>query len=357
VKRESPQPTLASATTAIEGSEDRRTRVLVVTVNYRTAELVLKSLEKLAAETTSDLIVQVAVVDNDSSDGSLDVLKAVLSRPGWNDWVTLIESPTNGGFSYGNNLAIRRALEMSEPPDFFFLLNPDAWILHGAIGVLVDFLKRNPNAGIAGSRLIMTNGENWPFAFRFPTPLSEFETGMQSPTIARALSRWRLVRLMSTERAQRVDWVGGASMMIRREVFSTIGLMDEQYFLYFEETDFCLQARRSGWDTWYVPESKVMHMFGQSTGQTLPTVRTAKRLPTHWFESRRRYFTKNHGHLYACVADLCRISGLLIDQARCQITHQRTLQPPHILSDLVRTSSLVSPVRWLHNMRSVEART
>jgi N-acetylglucosaminyl-diphospho-decaprenol L-rhamnosyltransferase len=328
-------------------SGDRQTRVLVVTVNYRTADLVVKSLEHLEPETLSDIAVEVAVVDNDSADGSLAVLEAAIARRGWSDWATLIESPTNGGFSYGNNVAIRRALEAPDPPDFFFLLNSDAWVLPGAISVLVDFLEQNPDVGIAGGRLIMPNGEDWPFAFAFPTLLGELEIGVQSPTVSRLLGRWRLVRLMSTERPQRVDWVAGASVMIRREVFSSIGLMDEEYFLYFEETDFCLRAHRAGWAIWYVPESKVVHLFGQSTGQTLPTVRTSKRVPTHWFESRRRYLEKNHGTLYAIGADLCRMTGHLVHAIGCRVRGRRNLQPPRILPDLVRASVFASPARWL----------
>src|SRR5277367_5597369 len=93
--------------------------------------------------------------------------------------------------------------------------------------------------------------------------------------------------------AHRTDWVNGASMMVRREVFDSIGLMDEKFFLYYEETDFCLRALEAGWPTWTVPSSRVVHLEGQSTGAT-GAIAKRKRVPKYWFDSRRRYFRKHH---------------------------------------------------------------
>ena len=95
-------------------------------------------------------------------------------------------------------------------------------------------------------------------------------------------------------KAHRTDWVNGASMMIRREVFETVGLMDEEYFLYFEETDFCRRVVRAGWPIWHVPASRVVHLEGQSTGVTGADLAKKPR-PKYWFDSRARYFRKNLG--------------------------------------------------------------
>ena len=94
-----------------------------------------------------------------------------------------------------------------------------------------------------------------------------------------------------------VDWLAGASLMIRRQVLDEIGLFDERYFLYFEETDLCLRAQRAGWTSRYVKESRIMHIGSVSTG-----MKTWKRMPGYWFDSRLRYFTKNHGAFYAALA-------------------------------------------------------
>jgi len=113
--------------------------------------------------------------------------------------------------------------------------------------------------------------------------------------------------------------------------------MDEEYFLYYEETDFCLQAKRAGWSCWYVPESRVMHIAGQSTGVTVRDQRP-KRLPEYLFVSRRRFFVKNYGWLYATVTDMIWLLGRLLWQTRQLIQRQPNNGPPHVLADFFRNS-------------------
>jgi GT2 family glycosyltransferase len=177
--------------------------------------------------------------------------------------VTLVLAPTNGGFAYGNNLGIRSAYELSRP-NYVYLLNPDTQVRRGAIAKLADFMESHPQVGIAGSSFETEDGKDWPFAFRFPTLLSEVEHGMQLDLVTRCLSRWIVARPMNPI-AQPTDWICGASMMIRPAVLTTVGCLDENFFLYFEETEFCHRARRAGFSTWYVPESRVMHVIGKST--------------------------------------------------------------------------------------------
>jgi GT2 family glycosyltransferase len=138
-----------------------------------------------------------------------------------------------------------------------------------------------------------------------------------------------------------MDWLPGASLLIRREVFETIELMDEGYFLYYEETDFCLQAARYGWECWYVPSSHVMHLAGQSTGVTTPTDQP-KRLPQYWFNSRRRYFVKNHGRLYAAIADTVWFLGFVSWRGRRLIQRKPDTDPPCLLQDFVRNSAVLN---------------
>jgi GT2 family glycosyltransferase len=130
-------------------------------------------------------------------------------------------------------------------------------------------------------------------------------------------------------------------MIIRREVFADIGLMDAGYFLYFEEVDFCLNAQRAGWTCWYVPESRVMHFVGKSSGITnVPEDRT--RRPRYWFESRQRYFVKNHGRLYAWCANAAWAAGFVIWRVRRLVQGKPDNDPPHMLWDFVRFSRLQS---------------
>ena len=120
---------------------------------------------------------------------------------------------------------------------------------------------------------------------------------------------------------QSIDWVPGASMMIRRTVVDSIGGFDENYFLYFEETDFCFRAKKAGFSTWYVPQSRVMHIAGQSTKLTERNA-APKRLPAYWFESRRRYFAAAHGIRYAMATDAVALlaHGTRFPQAHCAAT-------------------------------------
>ena len=172
-------------------------------------------------------------------------------------------APKNGGFAYGNNFGIRAAFEQS-PPHYIYLLNPDTQVRPGAIAALAAFLEGHPQVGVAGSSFETEDGTDWPFAFRFPTLLSEVEHGVRLGLVTRCLSHWTVARAMSPV-AQPTDWISGASMMIRPSVLNAVGGLDENFFLYFEETEFCHRARRAGFPTWYVPESRVMHMIGKST--------------------------------------------------------------------------------------------
>ncbi|MGI0489154.1 glycosyltransferase family 2 protein [Pantanalinema rosaneae CENA516] len=318
------------------------TRLLIVTVNYRTAPLVIASLRSLASEMERLPHTQVAVVDNNSGDDSVEKIAAAIAAEGWSQWATLMPSSLNGGFSYGNNYAIRPALQSPTPPDYYLLLNPDAQVRPGALQTLIEFMDQNPQVGIAGSSFETEDGKSWPYAFKFPNFLGEFENGLRLGLVSKLLSKWRVVQVMDQHQPQAIDWLPGASMIIRREVFDAIGLMDEGYFLYYEETDFCLQAKRAGWEVWYVPQSRVMHILGQSTGVTAINQKP-KRRPQYWHESRRRYFLKNHGWLYAAIVDASWIIGYGLWRMRRVIQRKPDQDPPMLLRDSIQNSVVFHP--------------
>ena len=313
-----------------------KTRLLIVTVNYRTAPLVVDSLRSLKAEIQSVPGTKVAIIDNNSGDESVEKIGHAISTEGWQDWATLLPSKLNGGYAYGNNYAIRPALKTANPPDYFLLLNPDTQVRPGALKALVDFMDLHPEVGIAGSSFEEADGKPWPYAFRFPSIFSELDSALRLGVVSKLLSKWIVAKVMGNEEEQ-IDWLPGASMMIRRQVFESIGLMDEGYFLYFEETDFCLQARRAGWTCWYVPQSRVMHILGQSTGVTA-TNQAPKRLPQYWYDSRRRYFLKNHGWFYTALVDICWLSGYSFWRVRRVLQQKPDTDPPKMLQDIFRNS-------------------
>ncbi len=273
--------------------------IAVIIVTYKSAGLAIESLRSLDRErSTPGLLIRAIVVDNAS--GDLPVIARALESNEWSSWVTLVSAPKNGGFAYGNNRGIERA-NLSGTPAYFYLLNPDAQVRPGAISKLARFLEQHPEAGIAGSSFENLDGADWPIAFRFPTMMSEIDSGLEFGLVTRLLHKWIAARRMKGI-AEQVDWISGASMMIRPAVIAAIGGMDEGYFLYFEETDFCRRARSAGFLTWYVPESRVMHIVGQSTKLTQPG-NTPIRLPAYWFASRSRYFVMAFGIGHAMAID------------------------------------------------------
>jgi GT2 family glycosyltransferase len=218
------------------------------------------------------------------------------------------------------------------------MLNPDTVVRKGAIGALVRFLEAHPDVGIAGSSFENFDGSDWPIAFRFPSFTSELEHGLQFSLATRVFRRWVVAAQMSPME-QPIDWVPGASMMIRRAVIDTIGGFDENYFLYFEETDFCFRAKKAGFSTWYVPGSRVMHIAGQSTKLTERKA-APKRLPDYWFESRRRYFAATYGVRYAMVTDVVALLAHGLGSLK-RVAQRRTGGgTPHFLADFARHSVL-----------------
>lgn len=307
--------------------------IAVIIVNYRTAALTVESIRSLQPERSSPgLRIGVTVVDNAS--GDLPALADAIAANGWSSWVTAVQAPKNGGFAYGNNLGIRHAC-LDSAPNYIYLLNPDAQIRPGAIKALVDFLEEQPEVGIAGSQIENTDGSEWPIAFRFPGLLSELSQGLNFGLVSRLLRPWWVARKMGAA-AEPVDWVSGAAIIIRPAVLAAIGGMDENYFLYYEETDFCYRAKRAGFSTWYVPASRVVHLKGQSTGiaRFHP-----KRLPTYWFESRRRYFARTHGIPHAMLIDIVALLACSVGYLKRKLLRQ-THGVPHFTRDLLRNSVL-----------------
>jgi GT2 family glycosyltransferase len=134
-------------------------------------------------------------------------------------------------------------------------------------------------------------------------------------------------------------------MMVRRNVIDAIGGLDENYFLYFEETDFCFRAKAAGFLTWYVPQSRVVHLAGQSTKAAGRAPQT--RLPAYWFESRRRYFAATHGVYYAMATDVLAILACGLGQLKRIALRRTDRGTPNYLADLARHSMLRSKNRKL----------
>lgn len=309
-------------------------KLLVVIVNFRVAPLVVDCLQSIVEELAGVPGTRVAVCENGSGDNSGETIRTAIAANGWQTWCSLSVSETNLGFTGGNNVLIRPALQSDDPPQYVLLLNPDTVVRPNAFKALVDFMDQNPTVGIAGSRLEDPDGTPQRSAFRFKSPLGEFEGYLRLGLATRLLERW-VVAPPVVDHACETDWVAGASMMVRRDVLEQAGLLDEGYFTYFDDIDFCFNARKHGWPTWYVPASRVVHLVGQSTGVDATPRR---RLPSYLLEARRRYFVKNHSPAYATLVDAGMIAGLALSRLRARLTGKGDNTPPHLLGDAIRHS-------------------
>lgn len=313
--------------------------VLVALINYKTPALTLRALRAVLAELASLPGSRVCLIDNGSGDDSVPELEKALEREGLGDRVDLVASPTNRGFAGGVNLALIPALRGPSPPRFVYLLNSDALPAPGSVATLVRFLEANPSAGIAGSYIHGPDGETHDTAFRFPGIASQFEESLGLGVVSRWLDRYLVSKPAPRETAC-VDWLAGASMLIRREVFDAIGVYDENFFFYYEETDFCRRAARAGFSTWYVPASRVEHIGAASSGWK----DFSKPRAPYWWEGRRFYFYKNHGLVYLWAVNLAWLAGFVIGEPRRRLMGRRGPFPPRYFRDFLRHNFRFRPL-------------
>lgn len=319
--------------------------VLTIIVNYRVGDLVVDCLRSLDAEVRAMPGSRVVVVDNDSGDGSREKIVSAIETNGWGGWAKFVDAGGNIGFAAGNNVGYRVGREWyaAEKPKYVFFLNPDTYIRERAIRILADFLDAHAEVGIVGGRSEDPDGTPQHCCFRFPSVCNEFASNARIGLFDRLLKS-RIARVPLSDTAHEIGWVSGAAMMVRTEIIEQIGLFDEKYFLYYEETDFILRAFRAGWKCWHIPQSRIVHLVGFSSGVTIRHQRPGRK-PTYWFDSRRRFYLKNHGALRAAAADLAAIGGLTLAGLRRVVTLRKNNDPPKLLGDFFRNSLFLKGVR------------
>jgi GT2 family glycosyltransferase len=228
----------------------------IVIVNYNTEKLLRGCLESVYAGANGTPL-DIWVVDNHSRDQSVAMVKSLF--PG----VSVLENDANVGFSRANNLVVSQSRS-----DYILLLNPDTVIIGDAIERVVKFMREHPQVGIAGCKVLNRDGTLQLACRRsIPTPQTAFYrlTGLSRlfPK-SRAMAKYNLT-YESPDQAHEVDAVSGAFLMIRREVVDAIGPLDERFFMYGEELDWCLRAKRAGWTVMYYPDAQIVHYKGEST--------------------------------------------------------------------------------------------
>jgi N-acetylglucosaminyl-diphospho-decaprenol L-rhamnosyltransferase len=288
----------------------------VVIVSYNTSDLLNNCLSSIEAWLEANAHTgEIIVVDNASTDGTSRMIRRRFPE------VTLIENRTNAGFAAANNQGMRAARGR-----YIVLLNPDTTVLGDAFGQLASYMDENPDLGIVGPRLMYPDGTVQSSRRRFPTRV----TGYLESTLVqdywpdnRVVQRYYMEDLPD-DRTQQVDWLVGACLMVRREAVESAGLLDERYFMYSEEVEWCHRMKNHGWSIVYYPQATVVHHEGASSSQNV------SQRQIHFDSSKVLLYRQLHGkvsawslHIFLLTTYLVRIG---IEMTKGIIGHKRSLR-------------------------------
>ncbi len=292
----------------------------IIILNWNTRAFLRACLESIEAH-HGDLSVEVWVVDNASQDGSAAMVRERFPH------VHLIANADNRGFAAGNNQALTRA-----GGRYVMLLNPDTQVTDGALPQMVRFLEEHPQVGAVGPQLTLPNGKIQGGAAGYePSPWTVFNHALFLyklwPTVFRGL--WLAQSQYRRGQPIRVDWVSGAAMMVRAQVIRQVGGLDERYFMYAEDVEWCARMRRAGWQIYCLPQARIIHYIGQSARQRGRTFHAHNVYSLdRYYRSRYRLRTVRLIHLFALAGFALRwaVYGALYlvtrEQAHAEQCHQ-----------------------------------
>lgn len=258
-------------------------KISVIIVNFNTQKLLKDCLSSLF-EKNKKVKMEVIVVDNASSDGSAEMVERFFPK------LILIENKKNLGFAAGNNVGLKSA-----SGEYLLLLNSDTQFLENSLEQMIDFMDNHPSVGISSCQLVGGDGQIQPsggffpnlpriFAWMFFLDDLPFIGGRLKPFHPHSPKFYTRDRWYLDEHFQ--DWVTGAFFLMRRQVLAQIGLLDENFFMYVEEMEYCYRAKRAGWQVVYTPRTKILHLGGQSG--------SSKRALTSEYQGLKYFFAKHH---------------------------------------------------------------
>jgi GT2 family glycosyltransferase len=299
-------------------NQPSETDLAVIVVNYNTSDL-LRNCVRSIEETAKKISCEIIIVDNHSSDGSTSVIVEEFPHH------RAILNPQNAGFSRANNQAIRIARGR-----YLLLLNSDTVVLPGALDSMLDFMEKHPAAGAVSCRLLNEDGSIQASVSGFSTPWMVFCRLFGLARIVpngwvRAFLQRRLARFLGStvrnylvpygaDRAPvEVENISGSCLLFRREIVQTVGLLDENIFLYLEDMDFCRRIRQAGWKIFYLPSGSIIHLVGRSSDGTFLN------FDPRSFQSLFYYYRKHHparvGLVKAIVMGYCVTRLILLSAA------------------------------------------
>lgn len=257
----------------------------IIIVNYNTREFLENCLRSIFKSTTG-LVYEVIVVDNNSTDGSLQMIRKMFPQ------VLLLHNKENLGFSRANNLGYSH----SKGKHLLFL-NSDTLILDGAIEKMLNYLQSHPQVGIVGPKILNAQHQPTRSYMRFLDIKTLFLGSKYFKFFD--VEKYRMhFSSYDFSSVQHVPWVSGACLMVKRNIFQKAGLFDESYFLYFEDMDLCLQIQKLGYQIAYLPTAEIVHLFGGSSlGRSVQLSQVYK-------NSMLLYFKKNFPAFHYWIAKL-----------------------------------------------------
>lgn len=285
----------------------------IVIVSWNVRDLLEQCLHSVARQKGSPQL-EAIVVDSASSDGTVAMVSQKFP------WVRLLAQDENVGFPRGNNIGLRAARG-----EYLLLLNPDTIVQDGALGRMVEYMETELRTGALGPRLRYPDGAIQPSRRRFPTLMTAFfeSTWLEPWAPPPILRRYRALDLPEDAIAE-VDWVMGAALMVRRAVVEQVGLLDEAYFMYSEELDWCRRIKEAGWRVVYFPEAEIIHYEGKSSEQAV----TARHI--NFQRAKLRYFRKFHGRFFSGLLRTFLLLNygwqLALEVAKGLLGHKRALR-------------------------------
>jgi N-acetylglucosaminyl-diphospho-decaprenol L-rhamnosyltransferase len=274
-------------------ANDKLVDLSIVIVSYNTKELTRHCLECIK-KFAKDISHEVLVTDNSSIDGSADMVAEEFP------WVRLIRLSENRGFAGGNIPGMKNA-----SGKYILLLNSDAFLSEGVLHNTISHMDKHHEIGILGCSLINSDGTLQPSARMLPSPLNKILqiTGLaahfpKSRFFGRADFTW-----WDHSVPRSVGWVVGAFFLIRRKTMEELGFLDDRYFLYFEEVDYCLSAKRAGWKVVFYPHAHVVHLTGQSAAKSGQDITEhGKQIKAIRIASEFRYYRKLYGWFFVLLS-------------------------------------------------------
>lgn len=288
-------------------------RLSVIIVSWNVRDLLRDCLRSLLPGRDAHNL-EVIIVDSGSADGSAAMVSAEFP------WARLVARPDNVGFPKGNNIGLALA-----GGQYLLLLNPDTVVLGDALPTMLDYLAQHPDVGCVGPQLRNPDGTIQSSRRRFPTLATAFfESTWLQPLAPNRLLAHYYMQDQPDDATSDVDWLTGACLLVRREVLDQVGGLDEDYFMYSEELDWCRRIKMAGWRIVYLPAAQIMHHVGKSSEQAV----TARHI--NFQRAKLRYFRKYHGRA-ACLALrlfllLSYLAQMGLESAKGLLGHKRALR-------------------------------